>query len=421
MSANGPNILVLGTPEHEGRMVGRAFEILGVEPRYSGTSGPVIPDDPRPDVVLLSREWSLELRLAAAQARAAGIPTIYVMDGVLEWAYLWENWSFVKPEGTVLQPLIAEHLCAIGRHPARILAALGLAERVHLVGLPRLDDFKRERRVFADRRKQILITTAATAGQHVAHKVMVRSALRDLQAWFATHDEIVPIWRVDRFLADDLGIAFENDVPIQEQLATVDGVISFTSTVLLESMLLGVPTAQIDYRSVPQYVQTAWEIRSAEQIESVIRELLHPPAEKIAFQEFCLRDELELGDASQRLATLIRDVVSSPQTTSAPAESLGILDYRQVHSHLSTFSLSPLSRVQYELDATYKLLELNRTHPKLLVEQRNRAISDALEHPILRFLMRLRMPFIPGLKRLKILLLRLNDLIPSSDKGSQQR
>ena len=304
-------------------MAGRAFEILGVEPRYSSPKEAEIPDHPKPDVVMVSREWSLAIRQAISRARAAGIPTVYMMDGVIEWAYLWENWSFVKPEGTNLQPLIADHLCVIGRHPARILAALGLADRMHVVGLPRLDSFKRERLVSVDRKKHVVITTAATFGQHVAHKVLVRSALRDLQAWFAEHPEIIPIWRISEFVASELDLTPNDHVPLSEQLATADAVISFTSTVVLESMLLGIPTAQIDYRAVPQYVQTAWEIRGPEQIAVVIQDMLYPSPEKLAYQEFCLRDELEIDNASERLARVIREAATSPPPSSAPPTGLG--------------------------------------------------------------------------------------------------
>jgi hypothetical protein len=84
------------------------------------------------------------------------------MDGIIEWAYLWQNWGFVKPEGTVLQPLIASDLCVIGQHPARILAGLGLADKIHVVGLPRLDGIKRQRVIDQDQPRRIVVATAKT-------------------------------------------------------------------------------------------------------------------------------------------------------------------------------------------------------------------------------------------------------------------
>src|SRR6266511_237340 len=357
-------ITVLGNREHEGQMCGRAFEILGVEPLFIDPSRPQFPTAPAPDVVLLSREWSVDLRHSAIEARRRGIPVVYVMDGVVEWAYLWQNWGFVKPEGTVLQPLIASDVCVIGQHPARILAALGLADKIHVVGLPRLDAIKRRRFVEHDQPQRLVVATAKTFGHNTGHKVYVRAALRDLKDWFEQHSELQPVWRIAPELAVELSVEPSLAGATTEVLETASGVVSFTSTVLLEAMLLGIPTAQIDYRAVPQYVQTAWEIRGAEHIEGVIQELLFPPPEKLALQEANLRDELELGDGSARLAEVILREAATPavegsiKTEARPIT--GQLDFRQIHSHLSSFAVSPMSRLQYELDATYRLWEGDR-------------------------------------------------------------
>jgi hypothetical protein len=390
------NVAVLGTPEHEGRMCGRAFEILTVAPTYIDPGHPEIPSMPVPNVIVLSREWNTELRHASIQARRTGVPVIYVMDGVIEWAHMWENWSYIKPEGTLLQPLIANHLCVIGQHPARILAALGLAERIHVVGMPRLDGLKSRRVIDRDLPRQIVIATAKTFGHNTAHKVYVRAALRDLKSWFDGHPGIVPVWRISEELAEELAVVASAEGTIEAVLETASGVISFASTVLLEAMRIGVPTAQIDYRAVPQYVQTAWEIRNPEQIESVVQELLYPPAEKLAYQDICLNDELEPGDASARLAEVIRSSAESPhpQETESPSPVHGPVDFRQVNSHLSAFSVAPLSRLQYELDATYKLWERDI--------QRLKAQEDVLAElrvaPAARAL--LALGSLPGLRRL---------------------
>jgi hypothetical protein len=389
------HVAMLGTPEHEGRMCGRAFDILEVEPSYIDPRHPVIPSAPIPDVILLSREWSVDLRHAAIQARRQGIPVVYIMDGVIEWAYMWQNWEFVKPEGTVLQPLIASDLCVIGRHPARILATLGLADRIHIVGMPRLDGLKRQRFINQDSRPKFVIATAKTFGTNVAHKVFVRAGLRDVKAWFEQHPEIEARWRVDPQLAAELGVPSWTEGSLIDELRSANGLISFTSTVLLEAMVVGIPTAQIDYRSVPQYVQTAWEIRSPEHIEGVVHELLHPKPEKLAFQEACLRDELEVGDASSRFADVIRalgnrTVMNDKVEDKRESNSIGQFDFRQIHSHLSSFSVSPLSRLQYELDATYALWERDRRSLKT-------ECAKIREDWVLSLLQRLT--WLPGFKR----------------------
>lgn len=359
------NVLILGTPEHEGRMCGRAFELLGVAPSYLLDGLPHELETrprPRPDVVLVSREWSRGVRVAVARARRKGIPVVYLMDGVIEWSYIWNNQSFVRPEGTVLQPLLADHLCVVGRHQARILASLGLGGRTHLVGLPRLDDVDRRRIVDPDSPRSVVITTARTPAHNVEQKVMVRRALRDLHQWFAAHPAVQPVWRIAPELAIEIGVETSPDVSLVEVLQTAAGLISFPSTTVLEGMLMGVPTAQIDYRAVPQYVESGWQIRAADHIHGVIQELLHPRPERLAYQAACLNDELERGAASERLAAVIRQVVHEGSTDRAVVsetdEGRFALDYRQVHSELSAFAVSPMSVLQYELDATSSLLDL---------------------------------------------------------------
>jgi len=399
-------IAIIGTPDHEGRMCGRAFEILGRTPVYIEPARPVIPTDPSPDVVVISREWSIDIRHAAMLARRQDIPVVYVMDGVIEWAYFWENWGFVKPEGTVLQPLIADELCVIGQHPARILAAQGLADRIHIVGLPRLDGLNRQRMIDPDGPLRIVIATAKTFGHNTAHKVYVRAALRDLKEWFNRHPEVAPVWRISRELAAELAVEPSLHGEMVDVLRNASGVISFTSTVLLEAMLLGIPTAQIDYRPVPQYFETAWEVRCAEHLDGVIQELFFPPPEKLALQEACLHDELQVGDASARLAALLRetaagrrDSVSSAQP--AISRTTGQLDFRQIHSHLSAFAVSPASRLQYELDATYRLWERDRQQ----MHDLHRDIGQVAQEPWIRILQKL--DWLPGFRRTARALKRL--------------
>jgi hypothetical protein len=205
-------------------------------------------------------------------------------------------------------------------------------------------------------------------------------------------------------LAAELGVVAATGGTMVDVLETASGVISCASTVLLEAMRTGVPTAQIDYRAVPQYVQTAWEIRNPEQIDSVVQELLYPPAEKLAYQEICLNDELESGDASERLAEAIRSSVERRHVgeTESPAPVQGLVDFRQVNSHLSAFSVAPLSRLQYELDATYKLWERDRQQLRANTQQ----IAELRIAPVARAIVSLG--WLPGLRRMARLIRSLS-------------
>ncbi|AFL72203.1 hypothetical protein [Thiocystis violascens] len=399
---NKMNISVIGTQSHEGIICGDAFNIIGTDPVYYYPGSLEQLSSDRPDAVILSREWNPDIRLAAAELRRQNIPIIYVMDGVIEWSYIWNNQSFVLPHGTVLQPLIANYLCVIGRHPARILASLGLADRINIVGLPRLDGIDRYRCQIAGNKPKIVIATAKTYSHNLEHKLAVKRAVMDLKLFFDENQWMESVWRISHELADELGICPQTEGSMVDVLRDAAGLLSFTSTSLLEAMLLGLPTAQVDYRSVPIYVQTAWEIRCADHIESVIQELLYPPDHKLAYQAHCLEDELEFGSASQRLADVILRAVMEKKNMNSPApmrDPCGQLDYRLYHSQLSAFAMSPKSLLQYELDASHKALletriKLEETRHMLEDHQQKlrRIISHIVLGPIVRIWARIINP-----------------------------
>ena len=360
---------------------GDVFERLGVAPihAFGKTTEEIL--GYRPAAILLSSEWTHEWRLTAAAARQAEIPVIYVIDGVLEWSYVWNNLSFIRPWGTLLQPLIGSDLCVIGRHQARILASMGLGSRLHVVGLPRLDRASRERIVSHGDKPRIVVATPRTAAHNVEQQAMALRALRDLRAWFAGQTEIDVVWRIAADLAEDIGVAPDIHGSMCDVLARATALISFTSTCVLEGMLKGLPVAQVDYRPMPSYVASAWEIRCADHIPNVVQELLYPPPPKLAWQDACFCDELEAGGATDRLAAVIRDAMARPTPYAAegdpqPARVHGRLDYRQIHSELSAFAVSPSAVLQYELAAAYGTLRHTK-HEKGILQRECIELSEA--------------------------------------------
>jgi hypothetical protein len=372
---------VLDDPARGRDIYGAAFERLGVVPVHANGMPPDEIIARRPALILLSSEWTHEWRLTAAAARKTLIPVVYVMDGVLEWSYVWNNLTFIRPWGTMLQPLLASDLCVIGQHQARILSSMGLARRIHVVGLPRLDRVSRERILNHGGKPRIVVATPRTAGHNVEQHVMALRALRDLRTWFAAQDGIEVVWRVAANLAEDVGVKPDIQGSMNETLSRASALISFTSTCLLEGMLKGLPVAQLDYRPAPSYVAGAWEIRCADHIPNVVQELLYPPPPKLAWQDACLSDELEAGDATERLATVIRDAMARPAPNGADEETQpvrvhGRLDYRQIHSELSAFAISPSSVLQYELAAAYGTL-LHTKHEKGILQRECIELSEA--------------------------------------------
>ena len=239
-----------------------------------------------PHLLLISLEWLPQERLMALSAKRKKIPVVYVMDGIIEWSYLWENDSYIRDSGTCLQPLIGDFLCMIGRNPARYISTLGIQSRIRIIGLPRLDHYDRTRRIAPFQKHKVLISTANTCALNSNQFANVKSALRDLKDFFDKNLQLEPVWRIDPLVAIELDIQqLASGRQLESVLQSVTCVISFCSTLILEAMLKDIPVSIIDYRAVPLLVSSAWQIRSRDHIEPVVKELIAPPLEKIALKE----------------------------------------------------------------------------------------------------------------------------------------
>lgn len=387
-------VQVLGKHDLVHQIYGNIFKELNTTPSFiSPNEFSVPPEKGSIDILLTSLEWTPEWRSYISNSKKNGIPVLYVMDGVIEWSYLWNNQSYVYPTGTVLQPLISDKLSVIGRHPARILSSMGLGSRISIIGLPRFDEIESYRVIKADRIPRIVITTAKIYAHNTAQEIAVKSALRDLISFFSSREDITAIWRISNELAKEFNLETKTNIPLTDELRQASALISFTSTCILEGMLLGIPTAQVEYRSTPLYVQTSWVISSKLHIEQVVHELLNPPVNKMALQDHYLEDELELGEASKRLAELITIIIDGRSPKSTQLCFSGKMDYRLVHPQISSFSIEDKAILQYELDGANWIIKKLQNHKNKI----NQIFSELQKTPIVKLLIFLSM--LPGLKR----------------------
>lgn len=187
-------------------------------------------------------------------ARERNIPTVLLADGVVEYANTYRN-PWLGPAH--LQHTPHDLVLAMGPLQARILEQLG--NRVITTGLPRLDGFEQriaEARKHTDRNQWLLVATALTPAmdgdalarvQHMLHAVRDEANRRDL-----------PVrWRIAPQLADALGVPIDT-APLTESLAGTKATLTTASTLAVESMLAGVPTAVAHPHPWPLWVPAAW-------------------------------------------------------------------------------------------------------------------------------------------------------------------
>lgn len=73
------------------------------------------------DAVLVFNEWKPSNRIFIHKLKNLKIPVMYLVDGIIDWNYLHHNWSYIKPQGTFLQPLVSDFVGVIGNDQRNIL------------------------------------------------------------------------------------------------------------------------------------------------------------------------------------------------------------------------------------------------------------------------------------------------------------
>lgn len=347
----------------------------------------------RPDVVLCVNDWPSGIARCLDAARNAGIPSIVLQDGILEWRCQYENPLFGAGGGAPQhQPVLADRIACIGRQSARQIAAWGNAGRVEATGMPRLDHlFIRERRARRSPGNCILVMTAKKAGFTEEQSAVTLRSLQDVRSHLGTLPGVEVIWRVSREMAEALGVTNlmreTSSVELTEVVERSDAVITTPSTAVLETMILDRPVAALDYHNVPRFVPTAWTISARDHIAPVVAELLAPDARKMAFQRDSLRDCLECdGPAAPRVAALIERMVAgklggAPEPTpgDGAAGALGTPSLAELYPDQEVFAEQDVRRLQVRLARAEKDRErLERQLRRRSVAHRLYALGKSL-------------------------------------------
>ena len=286
-----------------------------------------------PDLVLCVNDWPSQVAACLDAARSAGIPSLVLQDGILEWRCQYDNPQFGAGGGAPQhQPVLADRLACIGAGSARHLEAWGNGGRVEITGMPRLDSLL-ERPVLPRRRpgSRLLVMTAKTPGFTPAQRDVTLRSLRELKAYLGTRPELEVRWRISRSLAAELGVENEftqlGGLELAERIDGADVVVTTPSTAMLEAMLLDRPVVLLDYHAVPAFTPAAWTVSAPEQLPPTIDEALMPSAARLSFQRVCLSDALRCdGPAAPRVAALLErlagrcgEVAPNPAVNQAPS------------------------------------------------------------------------------------------------------
>jgi hypothetical protein len=387
------------------------------------------------DLAIFFSEHFDRFRFACRSLKKQQVATLYMIDGILEWRNAWENRPDEPACPYAMRPVLSHKAACVGPSQARVLESWGNVGKTEIVGIPRLDELSaRERHVLPTDPIKILVMTAKTPGFTEQQTQRVKHSLRDLKAWFDRYAEnschgrpIDVVWRLTAGLEQDLGVVNQLNELSGSELASVlngvDAVISTPSTAMLEAMIMGLPVAALDYHNSPSYLPTSWSIRSADQIDPVISELVAPSESKMLFQRMQFSEALyRTTCATDRLEKLVtemirisNDQIRGKQPLQFPSqilESFGrtkciadsSFEHQRVYPDVEEFSRHDLSELQVELShARREIRHLQQEQTQLLAElqQAHEIFEQIHRHPVAGPVVRIRQKVLGWLASLK--------------------
>jgi hypothetical protein len=239
-------------------------------------------------------------------------------DGITEWRDIWENPKYASGGGFTNRHLNhADKIGCHGRQQVRQFEFWGLGGKTELVGLPRFDEYLAKPKFINDQGKtpkKIIVMTANTPGHTKKQIDDVKRGLKDINSYFSQNKQWEVIWRVKKGLDVELGLDDNypelRDKSLSEVLCHIDAAITTPSTTMIECMLLGVPTAIMDYSNSPHYVTAAWKITAPDHLKDVADGLWNPPVNRVMLQDEILHDSLECyTPAAPRMIKLIETMI----------------------------------------------------------------------------------------------------------------
>ena len=267
------------------------------------------------DIVLLSDEYYFNTSGKLYKYKSAGIPILHLIDGVLEWRNVWDNPRSTQDEDTgmpLFQSVIADKIALMGDSQKRILEGWNNQGKCEITGSLRLEQKLTVTDTSTPGANKLLVATANTVGFTKEQETATIQALNDLNDFFQTQPHLKVTWRVSPAIANLVGFTFQNtfgEVALEKQLAEVNAVISFPSTVLVEAMIFNKPVCIVDYTRSPQWLSSVWYIFSKDHISATIFDLLQPPKEKIQYQTVLTKDLCDMSESPLKRISKVIDVM----------------------------------------------------------------------------------------------------------------
>ncbi|MEM7454426.1 MAG: hypothetical protein AAF456_08715 [Planctomycetota bacterium] len=386
------------------------------------------------DLAVFYSEHFDRFRQTCKELKSRNIPTLYMIDGILEWRNAWENRPDEPACPWTMRPVLSHKVACIGHSQARTLAAWGNGSKIEITGIPRLDNLTnrwKELDTGTDPRQsvhpfRILIMTAKFPGFTEQQVENTKRALTDVKKFVEACPEIGGrkvelIWRLTRGMDETIGV--DNQLTdlcgtdLANVLKSVDAVVTTPSTAMLEAMLLRLPVALLEYNNNPHYIPAAWHIGNQSQIAPVFEGLVAGDATRMQFQNDVLRDSLLIEPAStatDRLVELIKGMLKVADLADGnelhfPAAMLGMpltiegeFNHQSIYAGYAGFDTTDVAELQSQEAHSRRVIdslraEINQLESEL--SEAHRIFDQIHDHPIAGPVVRARQRVLDWLAR----------------------
>lgn len=273
------------------------------------------------------------------QAKARSIPTLFLVDGPLEWSNSYNNPSLQKTNrffrGYLMEPLIHDVILAVSAAQASYLAFRNPDRDLTFMTYKnkRLTSVKSA--PLSVKRWQFLITTAKTPyfGDEEKHNLI--HMLKHLIAVLEQHGYSYVFRIFDHALREALSPK-ENllEGSFAEVLQQVECVIGTPSSVLLQSMASDKPTGTLIYRDSPLFYQTGWLVADLYSLETTLASMILREETRMDFQTCCLKQNL----SQENFFTVMDELIKRQPWRKKTTENLQTLRFENniLHSLLES-------------------------------------------------------------------------------------
>jgi hypothetical protein len=379
------------------------------------------------DVAVFYSEHFDGFRECCLRLKQNQVATLYMIDGILEWRNAWCNSPNEVACPFTMRPALAHKVACIGAAQARTLAGWGNADKVEVVGIPRLENLPAATLRPSDGKFRILVMTAKTPAFTEQQLATVKRSLKDVADWGRDNEtidgrQVEWVWRLTRGLEAELDVlnclADLQGADLHQVLQNVDAVITTPSTAAIEAMRLHLPVAQLDYHNCPHYLQTGWAIATGEHIEATVRSMAGRDAARMHFQSDQLADAVYFeSSATQRLKELIvkmsdiageqiqagQPIEFPPNLLPVPKTSLVNFDHESLFEG-DAFKQRDTGVLQVQLEHSRREVEhLNREIDQLQAElnQAHQIFETISSHPIAGPVVRIRQKMLDLMARIR--------------------